>query len=838
MRQRKSKAIVRSAVPVVKKQPTDTTYPCARVISSCFFKKEPVWWYYESIMKHEHGLYGLRQGFALPTVLIASVIMLTILFSAVSSIGSASVAINNQYYNQLAREAAESGMARAMDCVQQTQNFSPQWSNASPLMPNTNCDGSVIPGASQWLVNNGNTRTSFTVGLPASGSVDSMRFAVSGNVSLVRASNQNSAWRTYAQSLAQDNRYAGRPKIAGGAGWLDSGHIAAIMTVDNQLYGFGSNDSGQIGTPNSPASFFYPQQYSLPAGVSSITKVKTSGQGASFVCILGNDSQVYCRGKGLGGGYTTWTKFVLPGSTTATDFWTDGYGNDAVCVIGSDQQGYCAGESREGSFGGGGAASGLTIYPLSAPAKFGVPAGVNLRKILPGTSTVCAISTESPYNNLYCSGRNDWGQIGGATTSSVSTPIQWPTPGYRSVKNVIISYHSMDDVPAVHVLMADGTIWGTGRYFYGDFGNGLNSGSTGTTQDPSLFDPTGNNDTWQTGIYFKNPVSGRCIDNQWGGMSNGNAIQLYDCNDGGDQRFMYQANKSLVFVSNGKCLDDPGNSSTAGVKLQLYTCNGTAAQQFVFATDSNGNPIVKHVSSGLCVDASGAGTANGTLIQLWTCSNNNPQVYTRTGVVNGWTDMITGADMFCGIRSDSWSGMWCAGNNDWGQLLNYSQPGTFFNPCAGTGTTYSAFNVNLPNGLKIDPSKLSDEWRQQFQSLQVIATDGNVYGSGRDQYGKFGTGVIGDPANDYEVCRTYNSLANMRANQPGAGAAVSTSFALPSGVTALDMSTRDQYTTYVLGSDMRIYAAGRNAMGQIGDGTTTDRLAPVMVKLPRVNVNY
>jgi hypothetical protein len=52
------------------------------------------------------------------------------------------------------------------------------------------------------------------------------------------------------------------------------------------------------------------------------------------------------------------------------------------------------------------------------------------------------------------------------------------------------------------------------------------------------------------------------------------------------------------------------------------------------------------------------------------------------------------------------------------------------------------------------------------------------------------------------------------------------------------MSTHDEYTTYVLGSDKRIYAAGRNTLGEVGDGTTTNRLSPVEVKVPRQATLY
>jgi hypothetical protein len=63
-------------------------------------------------------------------------------------------------------------------------------------------------------------------------------------------------------------------------------------------------------------------------------------------------------------------------------------------------------------------------------------------------------------------------------------------------------------------------------------------------------------------------------------------------------------------------------------------------------------------------------------------------------------------------------------------------------------------------------------------------------------------------------------------------------YQLPAGVTAVDMSTRDEYTTYVLGSDGKVYAAGYNINGQVGDGTTIDRYTPVEVQIPRTSYSY
>jgi alpha-tubulin suppressor-like RCC1 family protein len=183
--------------------------------------------------------------------------------------------------------------------------------------------------------------------------------------------------------------------------------------------------------------------------------------------------------------------------------------------------------------------------------------------------------------------------------------------------------------------------------------------------------------------------------------------------------------------------------------------------------------------------------------------------------------MITGPNHFCGIREDSWSGMWCAGNNSYGQLLNWATAtGSFMGQCQNAPNGgYYYFNVNLPNGEKVDVNRLTDEWSQQYNSTMVISTTGKVYGSGRNEFGKLGSDTLGDAGNSFRQC-------------------VAQEFTLPAGVTAENMSTRDEYTTYVLGSDGKIYASGRNNNGQIGDTTTTDRLSPVEVKIPRQATNY
>lgn len=80
------------------------------------------------------------EGFALPTVMVASVVMLIVMLSAVVSTVAIRASLKTQYFNRLAQSAGEAGVAYAKACLSQNGNIA-QWSDAKPLGPNTDCSG-------------------------------------------------------------------------------------------------------------------------------------------------------------------------------------------------------------------------------------------------------------------------------------------------------------------------------------------------------------------------------------------------------------------------------------------------------------------------------------------------------------------------------------------------------------------------------------------------------------------------------------------------------------------------------------------------------------------------
>lgn len=138
-----------------------------------------------------------QQGFALPTILITSVIMLIVLVSAASAASSVNAALDRDFYKQLAREAAESGVVRAVDCLKDN-NYVAQWTTSSRLYPGSPCTGEpstcVAAGECDLIAPLSSTRsryrTTFTVYRPSSFNVAQSQDVLSaGMVQLLRPDN-------------------------------------------------------------------------------------------------------------------------------------------------------------------------------------------------------------------------------------------------------------------------------------------------------------------------------------------------------------------------------------------------------------------------------------------------------------------------------------------------------------------------------------------------------------------------------------------------------------------------------------------------------------------------
>ncbi|MAU33730.1 hypothetical protein CL689_07255 [Candidatus Saccharibacteria bacterium] len=151
-------------------------------------------------MRNQSKGYGIIRptpGFALPTVLIASVVLMVILTTSVQITVASSTSLEDNYYERAATLAAEAGIEHARACLDSNNNIA-QWNSSSPLRPGSTCNGYAGGGcpSSCFIVNGDGLQTTYTVGTATSHAGDIISFNSLGEADRLRTST-GSVWRSY-----------------------------------------------------------------------------------------------------------------------------------------------------------------------------------------------------------------------------------------------------------------------------------------------------------------------------------------------------------------------------------------------------------------------------------------------------------------------------------------------------------------------------------------------------------------------------------------------------------------------------------------------------------------
>jgi len=142
-------------------------------------------------------------------MLIAAVVMLVVMLAGVQSAASIEVALDNQYYQGLADEAAGSGLVLAKACLDKTAGV-PQWTNANPLKPGSDCAGTLpssctttTPASGCYVLNDSNTKSAFAVTF--TNNADGTVKTLTSSATLQRSRTSNGTiWRSYTSSTRAD----------------------------------------------------------------------------------------------------------------------------------------------------------------------------------------------------------------------------------------------------------------------------------------------------------------------------------------------------------------------------------------------------------------------------------------------------------------------------------------------------------------------------------------------------------------------------------------------------------------------------------------------------------
>lgn len=442
---------------------------------------------------------------------------------------------------------------------------------------------------------------------------------------------------------------------------------------------------------------------------------------------------------------------------------------------------YGAGQNSWGALG-----AGFFSNPQTNPVRYQLPAGVKARHVTPHNYATFVIGDD---NNVYASGWCGNGHLGTNYTisgcSSVATPqrVALPTPNPAD-PNTIPTKNLVTDYQGAYILMEGGAVYGWGVNNRGQLANGNKTDSS----VPIRMGTLGNSGQPKATSVAYDGESVWIIDDAGDVWAAGN--NYYGALGG--------ANASLIAGSD-VCMNVEGGVASAGTAVERIACSMTSAsQRFEWRADGTLR-YTPNSSTSLCVENQGNSNVVGNLIRLWTCNG---------GVAQQWEYYHS----YSQIR-----------NPATGKCINNPSNGTSngvnlqLSTCEYTwnnywtlGEAYQLAKVQVPASAgKVISLAFDQSW------ITLITESGEVWSAGINNHGQQGNGTT------HQRRPTF-----VRYQLPAGVKGVSAYVA--SASYSEDFSKYN--TTLVIGNDGKVYGAGGNVTGQLGDGTTIDRHTPVAMQ--------
>lgn len=338
-------------------------------------------------------------GFALPTVMIASVVMLMVLLSGLVSASSVNVAIRQQVEDKQIKLVHDAGIAMAKACLLKGMTWP-----TNPLRPNTNCTGAPVAGQSQYVTEQRNQsnqvvlRITFSVA-PVTPDADKFYTAtVTTTVEKLRGSTSG-VYETRSESVKSRIQLTQWKDVV----IVSNGTSACGLTYTGVVYCWGSNGYGQLGDGTTTARDDA-RQILHTDGTPSMLRFNTIYTAWDAVCGLTTTQDLYCWGGGragvLGNGDENnrlYPTRVSNGQNTSGKWSKLAMLNYTSCGIGSGTTAgliFCWGRNYNYNFGTGNTADSFT--PVQST-------GSNYTDVAGGSHHVCAIAGNS---SIWCWGLN------------------------------------------------------------------------------------------------------------------------------------------------------------------------------------------------------------------------------------------------------------------------------------------------------------------------------------------------------------------------------------------------------------------------------------------------
>ena len=338
-----------------------------------------------------------KRGFALPTILILSFTLMIIALSTFQAGASLARSLQDEHWNRLVKQAAQTGAAYAAACAKEIDTG---WLN--PLTPKTDCAGAAngvtddfyesdmtSPDSPHWQATYSVSTVTQSDKIFTTTQSNNIRTAVvTGTVRVYSKSDSVTPKRTYTSKLTAFVNQDDVSKKNFSNIQSDADKTCVLKKKDDTATPF--NEINQLYCTVGGTDPILPPgkmtRFPLPNG----EQVKDwrfvydmKNLEVRALCVLSSSAKMYCAGAntfgefGIGGGFPpgttdTNTKGLVPFDATkikpfATDngtpdgapvavkeMWLGATINGNICVLGIDNFTYCAGANFAGAFGNGG----------------------------------------------------------------------------------------------------------------------------------------------------------------------------------------------------------------------------------------------------------------------------------------------------------------------------------------------------------------------------------------------------------------------------------------------------------------------------------------------------
>lgn len=410
-------------------------------------------------------------GFALPTVLIAGIVMMIVLMTTLVAASGTRANFDSQYYSRLAREAAESGALFAQNCMREN-DFEVTWDGGS-LETGHDCNRG---GSTGYIIETDTYRTKYIVA-NMSNEPNQNRIEVTGVVELLRRST-GASWRSYEQKLnVLVSSEVSTQRMAFGYGWggssADRGVYFGALTATGQVMGVGTNAHGQLGLGDSgPMASTQPALYQLPPGVVA-DKVRANflSLGISMY-VIDSEGRLFASGRNSDGMLTGSTNPIrtpqlvefppAAGVGTTTRVVEVSNLENATFVVLSDGEIYASGNCGNGKLG-----TGPGCSTTNQMTRVALPAGVRAAgSPVVADGNVAYVITDA--GQVY-----GWGYAHEGRLGSPTSPTSVPTP--RRIGTFSDVTMLSTDGKSLYILRANGQLWAVGLNDYRQIANNSTS---------------------------------------------------------------------------------------------------------------------------------------------------------------------------------------------------------------------------------------------------------------------------------------------------------------------------------------------------------------------------